>query len=88
VRPFKLFSSHLTRRQRLVYGAVVAFYVVLFFAMVPPVYSVFNRARPLVLGMPLSLFYLAVIIVSSFAVLLALFVWENRNEGDPPEEPD
>ena len=85
---FKLFASHLTRTQRRVYGAVFAFYVLLFFAMVPPLYDLFNRARPLVLGMPLSLFYLAVIISSSFLVLLALFLWESSEQAeDRPEEP-
>lgn len=82
----KLFSSHLTRIQRRVYGAVFIFYVFAFFAMVPPLYSPFNRIKPLVLGMPMSLFYLAAVIVSSFLVLLTLFLWESRQNGPPPEE--
>ncbi len=87
LRP-KLFSSHLTRTQRRVYGVVCVFYLFAFFAMVPPVYSLFNRARPLILGMPLSLFYLAAFIMSSFAVLLGLFLWEGRQEDESSTEED
>jgi hypothetical protein len=83
LRP-RLFSSHLTRTQRRVYGAVLVFYLFAFFAMVPPVFSPFNKARPLVLGMPLSLFYLAAFIISSFLVLLAMFLWEGRRDDEPP----
>jgi hypothetical protein len=82
----KLFSSHLTRRQRRVYGTVFLFYVFAFFAMVPPIYSSFNRIKPLVLGMPMALFYLAAVIMSSFLVLLTLFLWESRQNSDSPEE--
>ena len=82
----KLFSSHLTRRQRRVYGAVLIFYIIALFAMVPPLYSPFNRIEPLLLGMPMSLFYLAAVVVSSFLVLLSLFRWESRQKSDPPEE--
>jgi len=87
LRP-RLFSSHLTRSQRRVYGAVFVFYLFAFFAMVPPVYSLFNRAAPLVLGMPLSLFYLAALIMGSFGVLLILFLWESRQDDTPPGDHD
>lgn len=82
----KLFSSHLTRRQRRVYGAVLGFYVFAFLAMVWPFYGLFNRARPLVLGMPLSLFYLAVLVTASFLVQLALFRWEGRRGADSEDD--
>lgn len=82
----KLFSSHLTRRQRRVYGTVLAFYIFAFVAMIWPVYGLFNKARPLVLGMPLSLFYLACMVTASFLVQLALFRWEGRRGGDEDDE--
>lgn len=76
----RLFGSHLSRKERRVYGAVLAFYIFTIFAMTWPVYSAFSRARPLILGMPLSLFYLACFVVASFLVLLALYRWEVRRE--------
>jgi len=82
----KLFSSHLTRRERRVYGAVLAFYICAFAAMVWPLYGLFNHARPLVLGMPLSLFYLACLVTASFIVQLALFHWEGRRGADEDDE--
>ena len=85
---FRFFSSHLTRSQRRVYGAVFAFYIFAFAAMVWPLYGLFNHARPLVLGMPLSLFYLAALVTASFVVQLALFRWEGRRRADEDEEGD
>jgi hypothetical protein len=38
-------------------------------------------AQPLVLGIPLSLFYVVCWVAASFVVLLALFHWEGRQEG-------
>jgi hypothetical protein len=83
----RLFGSHLTASQRHVYGAVLVFYLFAFAAMVWPVMTLFNRARPLVLGMPLSLFFVAVMVVASFLVQFALFRWEQRQgEFEPPED--
>ena len=81
MKRLKLFGSHLTRQERSVYGAVLAFYAFAVLGMTWPVYSLFSRARPLILGMPLSLFYLACFVVASFFVLLALYRWEVRH-GD------
>ena len=83
MKRLRIFGSHLDRSQRLVYGAVMVFYLVAAVAMTWPVYAVFGSARPLVLGMPFSLFYLACWVMASFGVLLALFFWEQRREpGD------
>ncbi len=88
MRRARLFGSHLSSAQRRVYGAVVVFYVLAAFGMSWPVYAIFSRVRPLVLGMPFSLFYLACWVIASFLVLLALFRWESRQgeaEGDSLE---
>ena len=87
MRGFRLFGSHLTRAQRRVYGAVLIFYLAAFAAMVWPVMTLFNRVRPLVLGMPFSLFFIGSVVVASFLVQLALFRWEQRRQGpEPPED--
>ena len=54
------------------------FFVLAFCALIWPVYPRFADARPLILGMPLSLFYVAVWLVICFLALLALFVFEER----------
>lgn len=84
MRSPKFFGSHLSRSQRRVYGAVLAFYILAFAAMVWPLYGLFNHVRPLILGMPMSLFYIACLVISSFLVQLALFTWERRRGDDEP----
>ena len=82
-----LFGSHLTRAQRRVYGAVLLFYLLAFGVMVWPLMTLFNHVRPLVLGMPFSLFFIASVVVSSFLVQFALFRWEQRQpDPEPPED--
>ena len=75
----RLFSSRLGRRERWVYGGVLVYFLAIFAAMLWPVYSFFGRARPLIGGLPLSLFFLAVLLIASFAVLLGLYWWESRS---------
>ncbi len=87
----RIFSSRLGRRERRVYGAVLVYFLAVFVAMLWPVYSFFGRARPLIGGLPLSLFYLAVLLVSSFVILLCLYAWEahsGRLDPDPDPDPD
>ncbi len=86
MRRARLFGSHLTKGERRVYGAVGLFYAAAVLGMTWPVYGVFSRIRPLVLGMPFSLFYLSCWVVASFLVLLALFHWES-GRGAHDEEP-
>lgn len=74
----RLMPPGLTRRQRRVYGAVTLFFIIVFFALMWPVYPLFSGIRPVVLGMPFSLVYLVVILAVSFLVLLGLFTWEGR----------
>ena len=89
MKRLKLFGSHLSRQERRVYGAVIWFYVLAGLGMNWPIYPFFSRARPLVLGMPFSLFYLACWVVASFLVLLALYRWEaGRNDIAGSEETD
>lgn len=83
----RVFPSRLTRRQRRVYRAVTVFYVLLFFALLWPVYPRFSGLEPRVLGMPFSLAYVVVGVLLSFLVLFALFRWERRSPdgGDGAE---
>ncbi|MGB5390424.1 MAG: hypothetical protein WBP10_09635 [Thermoanaerobaculia bacterium] len=87
MRP-RLLSSKLTPPQRLLYSSVLVFFVLILLAMIWPVVTLFSHARPLVLGMPFFLFYLAVLLVGSFLVLLSLYLWENRtgSSSDPGED--
>lgn len=82
----KLFGSHLTPSHRRVYGGVLVFYLFAFAAMVWPLMKLFNHARPLILGMPASLFYVACLVMSSFLVQLALYLWEQKHGPGPPED--
>lgn len=82
----RLFDSRLSRRQRRIYAAVVAFYALATLGTIWPLYSLFAAARPLILGIPLSLFYVACWVGASFVVLLALFHWEARQQGGDEDE--
>lgn len=74
----RLFSSALSPRERLVYGAVTVAFVVCFLATIWPIYVPFSRVRPLILGIPLSLAYLVGLVGVSFLTLLGLYTWERR----------
>jgi hypothetical protein len=74
----RVFASRLDRRERRVYGTLTVYFCVVFAAMLWPVYPLFASARPLLAGLPLSLFYLTVLLLLSFAVLLGLYRWEAR----------
>lgn len=84
--PPRLFSRALTARERLVYGAAAAWFLGVFVAMCWPVYPLFSRVRPMLLGVPLSLFYLATLLVLSFGVAVGLFLWELRRGALDGEE--
>ena len=61
---------------------VVIFYFILaVLATIWPVYPVFSRIRPIILGLPFSLFFLVVITVVSFLVLVGLYLVEERQNG-------
>lgn len=88
----RLFPSDLPPGRRRVYGAVLAFYLAATAGLVWPIYAQFSGIRPLVLGMPLSLFYVVLWVVASFLVLLGLYLWEGRRGDDdgrarPPGSP-
>lgn len=75
----RFFPRRLDPDARLVYGVVTAFFVGLFLALIWPVYPAFGTIRPLVLGIPLSLFYVVVLLVAGFLALLLLYLWEGRS---------
>ena len=58
--------------------AVAFFFLLAFAALIWPIYSFFGNARPLILGLPQSLFYVSVWLVLSFLVLFALYLYEER----------
>ncbi|MFQ5678351.1 MAG: hypothetical protein ACE5HP_02720 [Gemmatimonadota bacterium] len=74
----RFFSSRLARRDRTVYGAVAVYFLLVFLALIWPVYPRFSRIFPTVLGLPLSLAYIVLLILLSFLVLLGLYLWESR----------
>lgn len=78
LRP-RMFSSALSARERSVYGVVTLILVVTFFATLWPVYTLFSRVTPRVLGLPFSLASLVGLVVLCFASMLFLYVWEDRN---------
>ena len=58
---------------------VAIFCIAAFLSVLWPVYSWFADIEPVVLGIPFSLFYLVLVIAVTFFVMLALFLWEDRN---------
>lgn len=79
MRPFpRFFSRKLSATERRVYRAATAWYVFAAALMLWPLYPPFARVRPLVLGMPFALFWLALVLTVSFSVGVALYRWESR----------
>lgn len=74
----RLFSSSLGTTERRVYGTVTLVFVATFFATMWPVYPLFSRIRPRVLGVPFSLVYLVMLTAVCFFAILALYLWEER----------
>ena len=61
MRQLRVFATSLAGAERRLYGGVLVFFCAVFAAMLWPIYPIFSAARPLVFGLPLSLFYLAVL---------------------------
>ncbi len=61
--------------------AVAGFYVLLFVALVWPVYPFFATIEPRVLAMPFSLFYVVVCLLLSFFALFAFYLWERKRDA-------
>ncbi len=80
-------SKRLDAGSRKVYLAATLFFVLIFVATLWPVHAFFSRIRPLVLSLPFSLFYLAALLIATFSVLLAVFLWEGRR-GAQEEKDD
>lgn len=75
-------------RARAIYTAVVAFYVLLFFAVMWPIYPRFATIEPRIFGMPHALAYVVGALVLSFVVLLGLFHWEEARGLNAPIDGD
>ena len=81
----RVFSSHLTKSERRIYGAATAAFFAIFLATMWPIYPLFNRIRPFVFGVPFSLVYLVILVFVGFLSLLALYRWEDgrgKLDGD------
>ena len=74
--------SDLTPGERRVYLGAAAVLLVVFLALVWPIYPLFAGIRPLVLGVPLSLAWVVAWLLVSFLTLLGLFLWEGRRGGE------
>jgi hypothetical protein len=61
---------------------VIVYFVCVAVASMWPIYPVFSRIEPWVLGVPFSLAYLVLVLVLSFLVLLSLYLWESGKETD------
>jgi hypothetical protein len=70
------------RNRSRAYAAVILFYLILFFAVMWPVYPRFSSIEPRVLAMPFSLAYVVGVLVLSFSVLLGLYLWEGGGRHD------
>ena len=83
----RFFSRSLTAGQRRTYRTVTILFVAIFLALVWPVYPFFAGIRPMVLGIPLSLFYVVALVALSFFTVLGLYLWEghDRNPTDEGE---
>ena len=66
--------------RRLVYRLVIGYFIVAVLSTMWPIYPIFSRIRPLVVGIPFSLAYLVFLVLLSFLVLLALFTWEQKQD--------
>ena len=83
-----IFSSELSPSERRVYKAATILFIAVFFASMWPIYPIFNHVRPLILGMPASLFYLVFLLGVAFVAILALYLWEDRHgKLEDPLEP-
>ena len=74
----RIFSTALNKMERRVYSTVTIIVIGTFLATMWPIYPLFIRIRPFVLGMPTSLFYLLVLVFLVFFSLLALYRWEDK----------
>ena len=74
----RIFSSALSATERRIYGAVTLIFVGAFLATMWPIALLFSRIRPLVLGIPFSLFALVLLVFVCFLSLLALYKWEDE----------
>jgi ABC-type multidrug transport system permease subunit len=74
----RVFSTALSTTERFVYGTVTLVFVGAFLATMWPLYTLLNHIRPLVLGIPFSLFALVTLVLACFASMLALFRWEEK----------
>ena len=81
-------SSSEPSRRRAISLAVAGFYVVLFAALLWPIYPRFATIEPRVLEMPFSLVYVVIALLLSFFVLFAYYLWERRGEPDDPAASD
>lgn len=74
--------QHMTRR-KLVF--VVGLLLVQL-ALIWPIYPLFSGARPFILGLPLSFFWLIVVLVCAFGLLLWYYLTDPKLEEPKAED--
>ncbi len=65
---------------RVVTALAITFYVAMAIGVTYPGYLLFNRIRPFVFGLPFTLFWQVFWIVSTVAVLTAVYLWERKRD--------
>ena len=73
----RIFASALSATERRAYGVVTLIFVGAFLATLWPAYTLFNRIRPFVFGIPFSLFSLVCLVLVCFLSMFALYRWED-----------
>lgn len=83
-------SSRTSRpaRSRSVVLGVIGFYVLLFVALIWPVYPLFATIEPRVLGMPFSMAYVVAALLLSFITLFGFYRWEEKRGRNEPIDGD
>lgn len=74
------FERGASRRRRVVAGAFTVWFLVVLTAILWPVYALVGHARPFVLGLPFSFFWVILWLLVSFTGLLLLYLFRYRGE--------
>lgn len=59
---------------------LIALLAIIQICLIWPVYPLFGSAEPLILGIPLSFFWVILMVLTSFFALLTFFIKENQEE--------
>ena len=71
-------------KDRLVPGLAIVYFIAMLFAVTYPGYVPFNEIRPVVLGMPFTLFWQVLWVCGAVLVLALVYVWQRPEKVTPP----